>query len=128
MRVSSREVTLLDLVAFPNKSGAIYNVATVVGEMLSEGAINIAKLADAGGTFPVSVVQRTGWLIDYMAERIGATVDTTPLLRIATSRSTPTPLDPNFGRRGTLDPRWNVLVYEYPDTAGFINSYCAQCD
>src|SRR5680860_184380 len=47
MRVSTPEVTLLDLVAFPTESGAVYNVATIIGEMLAERAIDIARLADS---------------------------------------------------------------------------------
>ena len=42
-------------------------------------------------------------------------VDTEPLLPVASSRTTPTPLDPGYGRSGTIDHRWNVIVAEYPD-------------
>src|SRR5690606_18929546 len=112
VRVSTPEVTLLDLVAFPNESGALYNVATIIGEMLADGAVDMLRLSDAALGYPASVVQRTGWLIDFMAQRLDVEVDTTPLLPIAESRTTPTPLDPYFGRVGTLNPRWNVLVVE----------------
>lgn len=115
MRVSTPEVTLLDLVAFPNESGAVYNVATIIGEMLTENAINVARIADSAVGYPASVVQRTGWLIDYMAERMEVSIDTNPLLPLAAARTTPTPLDPYYGRVGTLAPRWNVLVAEYPE-------------
>lgn len=115
MRVSTPEVTLLDLVSFPNESGALFNIATIIGAMLSEGAIDTTLLACAASGYPTSVVQRVGWLIDYMAERLEVEVDTNPLLPLAASRSTPTPLDPFYGRLGVRDARWNVLVYENPD-------------
>ncbi len=115
MLVSTPEVTVLDLVTFPNQSGSLFNVATIIGEMLEDDAIDIGRLVDVAAAYPTSVVQRTGWLIDYMAELMDVEIDTAPLLPLATSRSTPTPLDPFYGRSGTLDPRWNVLVVEYPD-------------
>jgi predicted transcriptional regulator of viral defense system len=110
MRVSTPEVTVLDLVSFPDEGGALFNVATVVGEMLVEDAVDVGRLAEAAVGYPVSIVQRTGWLLDFMAERVEVEVDTEPLLSLTSARVTPTPLDPGFGRAGTLDPLWNVTV------------------
>jgi predicted transcriptional regulator of viral defense system len=115
MRVSTREATVLDLVAFPNASGALFNVSTIIGDMLMEDALDVARLAEIAVGYPASVVQRTGWLLDYMAEQVDVPLDTEPLLPVASSRTTPTPLDPYFGRSGSLDPRWNVFVVDYPD-------------
>lgn len=115
MRVSTREATVLDLVAFPNASGALFNVATIIGEMLAEDALDVRRLAQVAAGYPVSVVQRTGWLLDYMAAQVDAAVDTGPLLPLASSRVTPTPLDPSYGRSGARDRRWNVIFAEYPD-------------
>ncbi|MGA9596365.1 MAG: type IV toxin-antitoxin system AbiEi family antitoxin [Acidimicrobiia bacterium] len=115
MRVSTPEATVLDLVAFPDESGALFNVATVIGEMLTEGAVDVGRLAEAAAGYPASIVQRTGWLLDYMAGQVEVEVDTEPLLPVASSRTTPTPLDPGYGRSGTIDHRWNVIVAEYPD-------------
>jgi hypothetical protein len=50
-----------------------------------------------------------------MAKRVEVAVDTEPLLPLASSRATPAPLDPSYGRSGGLDRRWNVIVAEYPD-------------
>lgn len=115
MRVSTRETTVLDLVSFPQASGALFNVATIIGEMLTEKAVDVRRLAEIAASYPASIVQRTGWLLDYMAEQVDVEVDTEPLLPLASSRTTPTPLDPGFGRSGTLDRRWNVIVAGYPD-------------
>ncbi|KAA0232297.1 MAG: hypothetical protein EDR02_18030 [Actinobacteria bacterium] len=58
MRVSSAETTVLDLVAHPRKSGGLSNVATIVGEMLDEGKIDVSRLVDVAGGYPAAVVQR----------------------------------------------------------------------
>jgi predicted transcriptional regulator of viral defense system len=115
IRVSTPEATVLDLVSFPNASGALFNVATIIGDMLIEDALDISRLAEIAASYPVSVVQRTGWVLDYMAEQVDVEVDTEPLLSLASARATPTPLDPGHGRSGTLDRRWNVIVAEHPD-------------
>lgn len=115
MRVSTAETTVLDLVSFPRASGALFNVATIIGEMLAEDALDVGRLAEVAAGYPASVVQRTGWLLDYMAGQVEVAVDTEPLLPLASSRPTPTPLDPGYGRSGTLNRRWNVIVAEYPD-------------
>ncbi len=115
MRVSTPEVTVLDLVSFPNRSGALFNVATIIGDMLVEGALDVGRLAEVASDYPASIVQRTGWLLDYMARQVDVEVDTDPLIPGASTRTTPTPLDPGRGRSGNLDRRWNVVVAEYPD-------------
>ena len=115
MRVSTREATVLDLVSFPQASGALFNVATIIGEMLTEDALDVGRLAEVAAGYPASIVQRTGWLLDYMVARVDVAVDTRPLLPLAASRTTPTPLDPGHGRSGMRNGRWNVIVAEYPD-------------
>lgn len=115
MSVSTPETTVLDLVSFPNESGSLFNVATIVGDMLEEDALGMDRLAQVAAHYPVSIVQRTGWLLDFMAEQLELDVDTEPLTPLAASRATPTPLDPFYGRSGHRDTRWNVLVVEYPD-------------
>ena len=115
MRVSIPEATVLDLVSFPNTSGALFNVATIIGDMLMEGALDVSRLAEIATGYPVSIVQRTGWMLDYMAGQVDREVDTAPLVPLAFTRATPTPLDPGYGRSGALDRRWNVIVAENPD-------------
>lgn len=115
MRVSTPETTVLDLVSHPNASGALSNVATIIGDMLIEDALDVGRLAEAAAGYPASIVQRSGWLIDYMAGQVDVEADTEPLVPLASVRATPTPLDPDHGRSGVLDRRWNVIVAEYPD-------------
>lgn len=115
MRVSSPEVTVLDLVSFPNASGALFNVATIIGDMLTEDVIDVDRLTEVASGYPASIVQRTGWLLDYMAARVDVELDTGPLVPLASRRRTPSPLDPGLGRTGALDRRWNVIVAAPPD-------------
>jgi predicted transcriptional regulator of viral defense system len=110
MRVSTPETTALDLVESPRKSGGLSNVATVLSEMLEEGAIDVAELATLGQAYPASVVQRTGWLLEFVADQAGADVDLEPLRRVSRARSTPTPLASHGSRRGPVDEGWNVMV------------------
>jgi predicted transcriptional regulator of viral defense system len=112
MRVSTPEVTVLDLVTFPNLSGSLFNVATVLGDMLIDAAIDTGRLADAAGGYPAATVQRTGWLIDHMSRDLEIEVDTDPLVPLASARATPTLLDSGGDRWGEHDERWNVIANE----------------
>lgn len=116
MRVSTVETTVLDLVSFPNLSGALSNVATVIAEMLQEEVIDVGRLVDAASTgYPSAVIRRTGWLVDHLAVRVGAEINTDRLLALTSVRPTPALLDPGGDRRGERDARWNVVVNEHPD-------------
>lgn len=110
MRVSTPETTVLDLVTFPNLSGSLFNVATVIGDMLIDGAIDTHRLSEVAAGYPTATVQRTGWLIDVMARDVGVEVDTDPLVPLASARATPTLLDRGGGRWGDHDERWNVIA------------------
>lgn len=112
MRVSTPETTVLDLVTFPNLSGSLFNVATVIGDMLIDGAIDTHRLSEVAAGYPTATVQRTGWLIDLMAGDVGVEVDTDPLVPLASARATPTLLDSGGSRRGEHDDRWNVIANE----------------
>jgi predicted transcriptional regulator of viral defense system len=111
MRVSTPETTVLDLVARPSESGALSNVATIIGEMLDDGALDIAQLSTVAMGYPTSVVQRTGWLIDFMAGYMGVGADTDTLHELANPNRAVL-LDPSGTRDGPTDERWDVIVNE----------------
>ncbi len=115
MSVSTVETTVLDLVSHPNLSGAMWNVATIIGDMLQDGVIDSGRLADAAVGYPASTAQRIGWLLDYMAKVTKSTIDTEPLVPLAAARATPVLLDRAAGGSGERDRRWNVVVNELPD-------------
>lgn len=110
MRVSTLEGTALDLVSLPRRSGGLSNVATILGEMVQEEALDPAKVADLATRYPRAVAQRTGWLIEHVSPAVGRSLDLEPLRTIATARSSPAPLASYGPHRGPIDPRWNVIV------------------
>jgi predicted transcriptional regulator of viral defense system len=110
MRVSTAEVTVLDLVAHPRRSGGLSNVATVLGEVLQDSLLDGDTLARVAGIYPAAVRQRTGWLLAEVAPLVGASLDLAPLATTAAERTAPTPLDFSARRSGAVDRRWNVLV------------------
>jgi len=114
MRVSAVETTVFDLVAHPRKSGGLSNVATIVGEMLEEGRIDLSRLVDVAAGYPAPVVQRCGWLLDFMVEWMKVDLDTDPLAQVVTGRRT-VPLAPSGTREGQRDARWRVLVNSQPE-------------
>jgi len=109
MTVSTPEVTLLDLVSMPQRSGGLSNVATVAGELLDDDAIDLAALASAAEGYPAAIAQRTGWLLDWLAGELGSIVQLDDLHQVASQRAAPTPMLPGVSG-GVLDDRWNVLV------------------
>lgn len=52
MRVSTPEVTLLDLVSMPRRGGGLSNVVTIAGEMLEEGVLDSQALAVVAEQYP----------------------------------------------------------------------------
>ena len=110
IRVSTPEVTVLDLIGDPTHGGGLSNVATVIGDLLEDDKLDIDQLARVANDYPVSVVQRTGWMIEHAATEVGRNVDLEPLVDIAHRRNERTLLSPSGQRRGKTDPRWRVVV------------------
>lgn len=110
MRVSTPEVTALDLVELPRRSGSLSNVATILGEMLGEQVLDFEQLSALARTYPAAVIQRAGWLLEFVAQQVGAEIQLDALQKVAARRSTPTALASHGARKGTVDERWNVIV------------------
>ena len=110
MRLSSIEVTVLDLVSKPDRGGGLSNVATILGEMVQDAVLDPGALADVAGSYPTSVVQRTGWLLASVARVVHRTIDLAPLRQVAACRATATPLHAHRPHRGPVDESWNVIV------------------
>lgn len=109
VRVSTPEVTLLDLVSMPERGGGLSNVATIAGEMLEEDAIDVGALASVAQAYPGAVAQRTGWLLEHVGDALDAVPVLDELQAVARRRATPSLLLAS-GPRGTVDDRWNVIV------------------
>ena len=94
MKVSSAALTALDLLRYPQASGGIDNVATVLAELAP--AIEPHELASLSAHVERSVVQRVGYLLDC----VGANDLTEPMLSALRSKA---------------DLRWTELEHEAPD-------------
>ena len=120
MRVSTPEVTALDLVTWPEHGGGLSNACTVLVEMLEAthdcepGAIDIELLATAALGYPIAVRQRLGWLLEFAGSRRGEPavgLDLGPLRATIVGRSVPARLNPALPRRGAAyDESWNLFV------------------
>lgn len=113
VRVSTPEVTALDLAARPGDAGGLSNVATIVGELAMDGGLSPAALADAARLFPHSVARRLGWLLDRVAEQSGTETLTDALQEFLDQGNPRTRgldlLDPAGVRRGPAANRWRVV-------------------
>ena len=115
MRLSSVELTALDLLRYPRAAGGLDNIATVLADLGPK--LDGARLALLAPTFERSVRQRLG----YLLTRAGHTRTAEALLR----GLTPTlwveldPLaaaDPEFSPEPVdRDPRWRVIVRRLPE-------------
>lgn len=106
--VSTPEVTVFDLVEVPQEGAGLSNVATVIGDLLAEGQLDPDALAVAGAVFPKAVVQRAGYLIDFMAHETGASFDTAPLHKLVEDARY-RELSPSGGP-GRRNPRWRITA------------------
>lgn len=117
MKMSSAALTALDLLRYPQASGGIDNIATVLSDLRQE--IDPEQLAALSAVVERPVVQRLGYLLDHFDHD----VLTEPMLEALRARgSLPwTELD----RKGAQDPdfapeprqrdlRWRVMVRRVP--------------
>lgn len=107
--VSSAEATVLDLVEAPDLGAGLGNVATVIGDLLFDTAIDLERLAAAAAGYPTAVAQRVGYLVEFMANEIGVTVDLEALDEVL-AEAPYVALDPHGPREGERDRRWRVIV------------------
>src|SRR5450759_4715876 len=102
MRVSTPELTVIDMVALPGESGGYGNVASVLGELGALDGSSLAALARRRGR---GLARRVGWLV----ERFGHYDDLTPLRQaVAPGEGEPTLLRAGAGRRGHTDRTWGI--------------------
>lgn len=111
VNVSTPEVTVLDLVEAPRLGAGLSNVATVIGDLISDDLLDIEKMSIDAQGYPMSVVQRTGYLIDFMAHELGLATDTKSLHdHVTGSKPTTVPLRTGRPGRGVRNDRWRVDI------------------
>lgn len=117
MRLSGPELTVLDLIRYPQASGGIDNVVTIIGEIGEK--LDAEKLAALSNAFERAVVQRLGYLLHWLrlrdhADRLHEEIE---------KRSTQwVELDPALAADPdaapepvTLDKSWRVTVRRTPE-------------
>ena len=118
LKLSSPELTALDLVRYPHSGAGLDNIATVLSELAER--LQPKKLASLSGAFEKTVVQRLGHLL----ERLGHP-QTAIAMFAALSVRGPLPwveLDPKQAGDPDLSPpsserdeRWRVIVRRPPE-------------
>ena len=118
MKISSVELTALDLLRYPHAVGGIDSIATVLKDLGAR--LNANKLATLAVHFERTTIQRLG----YLLERLGYTALTEALRNVLFSKS-PVPwvqLEPMDRKQPNLgepplekNERWRVTVHRYPE-------------
>jgi predicted transcriptional regulator of viral defense system len=118
MKISTVELTALDLLRYPQAAGGIDNIATVLTDL--EPKIDAAKLAALSQKAERPVAQRLGYLLD----RLGHQERTEPMHAALKARGslTWTELDRKESRDPDFAPepaerndRWRVIVRRFPE-------------
>jgi predicted transcriptional regulator of viral defense system len=118
MKVSSVELTLLDLLRYPEASGGLDNVLTIFAELGSK--LDAGKMAPLCDAFERSVIQRAGYLLDHS----GFAQSAQELHAFLERGSHPQwmELDPSLPSDSdwapkiiARDERWRVLVRHLPE-------------
>jgi predicted transcriptional regulator of viral defense system len=118
MKISSAELTALDLLRYPHAVGGIDSIATVLKDLGAR--LDANKLASLAVHFERTTIQRLG----YLLERLGYTALTEALRNVLFSKP-PVPwvqLEPLNRKQPNLDEpplekneRWRVTVHRYPE-------------
>jgi predicted transcriptional regulator of viral defense system len=118
MRVSSVELTALDLLRYPDACGSIDAIATVLTDLAPK--INADRLAALGRACERSVVQRLGYLLDHLghpnsAKLLHSDLASSPkaLPWIALDRASAA-LDSEVPALERND-RWHVIAHQHPE-------------
>lgn len=118
MKISSPALTALDLLRYPQASGGLDNVATVLSDLAEK--IDPQQLAALSVTVERPVVQRLGHLLDLL----GHETLTEPMLQALQARGSPPwaeldrqeARDPDFASEPQgRDSRWRVIVRRVPE-------------
>jgi predicted transcriptional regulator of viral defense system len=118
MKISSVELTLLDLVRYPHAAGGLDNVATIIADLAD--STDSEKLAKLSGKFERAVLQRVGYLLDHFghperAEALHAALPqglALPWIELERSQAVDPDLSPDPKER---NERWHVIVRRSPE-------------
>lgn len=118
MKISSAELTVLDLIRYPQANGGLDNVLTVLGELGS--LLDSQKLIKLCRAYEAPVVQRVGYLLSLAGFRSGAR----DLCKYISARGALrwVELEPLLAKNSKLSPsvierdkNWRVIVRRLPE-------------
>jgi len=107
--VATPETTVLDVADAPQHAAGLGNVGNVLGELVLEERIDMERLVAGAAHYPTTVVQRVGWLLEYMATEVDQPIDL-DRLRPLVDGADFTPLDPRLTDNGPRSERWHVTL------------------
>jgi len=107
--IATVETTILDMVEAPDFAAGLGNVGTIIGDLAVEGRLDAALLAETARGYPLTVIQRAGWMIEHMAHETGVDIDISSLAALVSGHGY-TMLDPKSGRDGERDARWRIVI------------------
>jgi predicted transcriptional regulator of viral defense system len=118
MKISSVDLTVLDLVRYPQASGGIDNIATVLTDLADR--IDAGKLATLSAAYERSVIQRLGYLLDRLGQSVRAEslhavlpiASALPWIELERSQAADADLSPKPIER---NERWHVVVRRPPE-------------
>ena len=108
--ISSPELTAVDLMRFPKKSGHLNNIATVLGE-LSESIKNenLKKICEKNRT-PISSLQRLGYVLDVV---LGEKILSETIYKVLIKRKmqlVPLSMAKSTSKENLVDKKWNLKI------------------
>jgi predicted transcriptional regulator of viral defense system len=107
VKVSTPEVTALDICSDIGIAGGIGNVATVIAGLVEESPLSTDQLVSLSTYYTPAAVRRLGWLLEHRTDAGG--LDGLAAV-ISQSAVTPSLLDSLSPLQGNLDKRWMVRI------------------
>jgi predicted transcriptional regulator of viral defense system len=123
-RISSIELTLLDLLRYPQASGGIDAIASIFSDLAEQ--TDIQRFRSLAPLFETNIIQRAGFLLEYL----GYSQKSTGLHHYLESKSRPSWTELTHSKSSSLDyenlvqepsdllernKRWNIIVRRYPE-------------
>jgi len=104
-RVSTPEVTALDLASNITISGGLDNAATVITDLAEEAGLDEKVVAGLAEFYPDAAARRLGWIVErFTTHRLGVLAE-----RVGRA-SAPSRLHPSRPLAGALDQRWGLRL------------------
>lgn len=108
--ISSPELTAVDLIRFPKKSGQLSNIATVLSELIE--TINYEKLKSISekGRTPIASLQRLGYILDVILGEKNLSDCIYKVLVKRKMQMVPLSLGKSASKETAVDKKWNLKI------------------